>query len=403
MVLLTREEEEILEGKMGEAKARALEAIVKVAESLGAERLIRIEHAHISGVSYGTIGEPGRRFIEDLYLSGARVSVPTTVNPIGFDDADPANTGGILKVDKDFLEGQQAIIRALTGMGANPVLTCTPYKTRSFASLNLKPGSHVAWGESSAVAYANTVLGIWTNREGGPLALLASIAGRTYYYGVHIPENRIPSETYRVEIAPVDEVDAGVVAEILAETHDNDRPPLVEMGLPPEPYRDIVLREFSAALGAAGNISMAVIPGITPVETRGMRPGPAIEIEARLIISRRKDLAPGNPVDFIFLGCPHLAADDLKILDHYLNGKARIPIIATLSRDAYERAGDHIRRLQAKGVRFIRSTCLIVGQLKSRDYSIATNSYKAYFYLRRKVSSVGLLSLPALARLAVNP
>ncbi len=400
MVKLTREEEEILNGRMGEAKAKALEVIVRVAESLDAERLVNIRHAHISGVSYGTIGDPGKAFISELYRLGARFEVPATVNPIGYDDEVPTAVP-FLDVDDNFIRGQAEIIKALVGMGARAELTCTPYETVFFRSLGLKVGESVAWGESSAVAYANTVLGLRTNREGGPLALLSAIVGKTYYYGLHVPENRIPSIAYRVEPQLIDEVDAGIVAEILAEIHEDMRPPLVLMGVPEGEYRSIVLREFAAALGAAGSIGMAVIPGVTP-DYRGGVVGAPIGIEKRVLLSRRKDLAPTRKPDIVFIGCPHATEAELRLLDYYLRDNAKIPILVTLSKDAYKRNVEVVRRLSRRGVLFARSTCLIVSRLKSRDYAIATNSYKAYFYLRRKVGSVGMLTLPRLVELALG-
>jgi len=125
---LTREEERVLAGEEGWAKAKALEVVVKVGEALGAERLQPIVHAHVSGVSYYNIGEPGRRLLEDLASSGARFSVPTTVNPIGF-DLDAPSSLSIAEIDYRLVEGQRAIVRALAFMGARLTFTCTPYNS----------------------------------------------------------------------------------------------------------------------------------------------------------------------------------------------------------------------------------------------------------------------------------
>jgi predicted aconitase subunit 1 (EC 4.2.1.3) len=166
-VYLTFEEERILKGFEGEAKARALEVIVKVGEALGASRLIRIKHAHISGVSYENIGDVGLEFIEGLRGLGARFSVPTSVNPVSYDVEDLSSIPGVT-LERSYVEAQEAIARALRDMGADLVFTCTPYYAGIPEVYELKVGDHVAWGESSAVAYANSVLGIRTNREGAP-------------------------------------------------------------------------------------------------------------------------------------------------------------------------------------------------------------------------------------------
>ncbi|MCE4626017.1 MAG: aconitase X catalytic domain-containing protein [Desulfurococcales archaeon] len=396
MLQLTKEEEEMLNGKRGEGIARAMEVIVKVAESLDAPRLQPIRHAHVSGVSYGTIGEAGASFLEEIASLGARVSVPASVNPIGYDPESP-NGKGILKIDRKFMEGQRRILKALGRMGFTLTLTCTPYYTDFLYSLNLSQGDSVAWGESSAVAYANTVLGLKTNREGGPLALMAAITGRTYYSGLHVDENRIPDTEY-VYNEPVDEAVLGVISEYLAEKHESERPPLVRTRRRPREYE---VREFAAALGAAGSIAMAVLPGITPLPRR-----PSIshrdEIDHAWVKSRLSDLKPTVRPDVIFIGCPHTSYEELAIINKEIQDKVKVPVLITLSRDVYIKAKETglIESLESKGVTFLRGTCLIIS--KTRELAVATNSYKAYFYLSKKsnIKEVGLQPLPLLMRMA---
>ncbi|MCE4627735.1 MAG: aconitase X catalytic domain-containing protein [Desulfurococcales archaeon] len=393
MVELTREEEEMLYGAHGEAVARAMEVIVRVAESLGAPRLVPIKHAHVSGVSYGTIGEAGAVLLESFASSGARFRVPTSVNPIGYDPEDP-DGAGILVVSREFIRGQQRILKALKRMGADLLLTCTPYYTEAFEKYSLSVGDRVAWGESSAVAYANTVLGLKTNREGGPLALMAAITGRTYLYGLQVDENRMPSHAYKIGTS-YDEAVLGVLAEYLAENHESEKPPMIEV---PRPPRDYEVREFAAALGAAGSIGMAVIPGVTPLPKP---PEPEkFEVVPEGALKRRlAELEPDEGVDLVFVGCPHASLEELALINARL-GKARIPVLVTLSRDVYARAKSLglIERLRSKGVLFLRSTCLIVSRAKSMR--IATNSYKAYFYLSKRYESVGLAPLSKLLEIA---
>lgn len=393
MVELTREEEEMLAGAQGEAVARAMEVIVRVAESLGAPRLVTIKHAHVSGVSYGTIGEAGAALLEEFAGSGARFRVPTSVNPIGYDPEDPGGAG-ILTISRSFIEGQQRILRALKRMGADLLLTCTPYYTETFKRYNLSIGDRVAWGESSAVAYANTVLGLKTNREGGPLALMAAIAGRTYLYGLQVDENRMPSHAYKISTG-YDEAFLGVLAEYLAENHTSERPPMIEL---PRPPRDYEVREFAAALGAAGSIGMAVIPGITPLP-RPPEPEKLETVPESILRRRLLELEPDKSAELVFIGCPHASLEELALINAGLR-RARIPVLVTLSRDVYAKAKSLglIERLRDKGVLFLRSTCLIVS--KTRSMRIATNSYKAYFYLSRRHESVGLAPLRRLLEIA---
>jgi len=396
---LTREEEAILKGRWGEAAARALEAIVKVGEALGAERLVPIRHAHVSGVSYHNIGEAGARFIEELASMGAEFRVPTTLNPIGFDLSDPDFYGAA----QGEVEGQLRIIRALRRMGALPVFTCTPYKSSLFQANAPPRGSHVAWGESSAVVYANSFLGLKTNREGGPLALLAAIVGRTYYYGLHKPEERIPLVQYEVDVErPLNEVEAGVVGALIGESHRSGEPPALKARF----EGDLALRELSASLGAAGSIGMVYVHGITPERLPGdWRPRERVVLGERDIKAKLEELAPAE-AEVVFVGCPHLAYEDLVRLASLLERRGRVKrtFIAATSSEAYVRAlGDGTAStLREHGVRIARDTCLIVSPLRLKGVSVATNSYKAYFYLSRRGARVGLATLEELVELALG-
>ncbi|MEB3759897.1 MAG: aconitase X catalytic domain-containing protein [Desulfurococcales archaeon] len=391
--MLTREEEEILSGKHGEAKAKALEVIIRVAESLDAKRLVRIKHAHISGVSYGTIGEPGLAFIKELSSLGAKVSVPSSLNPIGFDESNPFDQE-VLYITQDFYRGQMEILENLKKMGIDLLLTCTPYYTTIFRKYGLRSGDHVAWGESSAVAYANSFLGLRTNREGGPLALMAAIAGRTYYYGMHIRENRVPRVKYVVDLNGLgyNEVTLSLVAEYIASIHEDESPPLLH--LDPRNINETTKREIAATLGAAGNIAMIAIPGITKeAEQADIRK--TIRIKNNIIIARYKELAQDQGIDpdYYFIGCPHTSEEELEILSKIKSGDK---LIVTLSRDVYSRRKDLVQKLVDKGATVLRSTCLIVSNLRSKNIMIATNSYKAYFYLTRKGINVSLIDIKSM-------
>nr|MEB3859929.1 aconitase X catalytic domain-containing protein [Desulfurococcales archaeon] len=306
---LTREEEEMLRGDQGEAKAFALRVIIKVGEALGADRLVKIRHAHISGASYSTIGDAGLEFIESLLDMGARVSVPSTMNPIGFEETDPEALP-FTTITPDYYEAQTRILRAMIRMGVDPILTCTPYYTDLAKRYGLSQGDHVSWGESSAVLYANSILGLRTNREGGPLALMSAITGLTYYSGLHTPEGRAPKRIYTIANASreLDEAEAGVLGELIAKIHPDDSPPIVNTRFSGDPS----LREFMAALGTAGPLGMVYIPGVTPekapVDTRDLE---KIEIDYSEIRGILEDRKPPTRPDIVYIGCPHAGHEDL--------------------------------------------------------------------------------------------
>ncbi|MEM1640845.1 MAG: aconitase X catalytic domain-containing protein [Acidilobaceae archaeon] len=376
---LTKEEENILKGEEGWAKAKALEVVVRVGEALGAERLIEIKHAHVSGVSYENIGEAGLKFIEDLALSGAKFSVPTSVNPISF-DLDYEGLPGLFKYRREDVDKQIRILRALYSMGAKPTLTCAPYYENHFLELDLKPGDSVAWGESSAVVYANSVLGLKTNREGGPIALLASVAGRTYYYGMHLDEERRPRTAYEIDWIVRDETEAGVLGALLAERHQSEGPPLLSGRIEGEGP----LREFLASVGVEGDLAMVYLPGVS----RDKEPE---AIEKREEISREEvnsmleELSPTGPVDVIYIGCPHLSLTEFEKLVHKIE-KTETKVLLTVSPEVYASAKMRglTEKLERKEVLVAKGTCLVVSSFWRLGLSVATNSYKAYFYLKRK-------------------
>ena len=186
---LTKEEEQILNGEAGETLRQAIEILVALGDIYGADRLIPIKSAQIAGVSYKTMGDAGLEWISDLQ---GKVKVPAILNPAGMDLEDWER----LRISPDFAEKQKLIIQAYEKLGIRCECTCTPYTLEGF---DVSYGDHLAWSESSAVSYANSVIGARTNREGGPSALSAALLGKTANYGFHLDENRVPEISIDVE------------------------------------------------------------------------------------------------------------------------------------------------------------------------------------------------------------
>jgi predicted aconitase len=152
---LTQEEEQILNGEAGNTLRQAIEILVTLGDIYGAERLIPIKSAQIAGVSYKTIGDAGLEWISDLQ---SRVKVPAILNPAGMDLKDWKR----LRISPDFAEKQKSIVQAYEKLGISCECTCTPYILEGF---EVCYGDHLAWSESSAVSYVNSVIGARTNRE----------------------------------------------------------------------------------------------------------------------------------------------------------------------------------------------------------------------------------------------
>ncbi|ADV65001.1 aconitase X catalytic domain-containing protein [Desulfurococcus mucosus] len=367
---LTKEQEAMLRGEYGWSTAKAMEIIVRVGESMGADRLVEIVHAHVSGVSFSNIGVYGSRFIRDFYEKGGRARVYTTVNPGCVD------YGGLQSIiDNSLLEQQSIIDDALVRMGFKPVFTCIPYWYRPPA-----PGEHLAWGESSAVIFANTFYGGFTNREGGPIALAAAITGYTYHAGLHVLGNR--RARVAVTLAPdAYAYPAGTlglwIGENLRETPFIPSAARLGMG---------ELKVLLASMAASGSHAMAVIPGLTPRGTY------IEELEERVTVEGRdleryvgEEPPPGGRV-LGYMGCPHLSLGELVETARLLK-RHRYPrrgrLLLTIPAEYVSRYSWLINELKARGVDIAAGTCPVVSRLRERYDVVITNSGKAAFYLRK--------------------
>lgn len=381
---LDREEEKMLNGELGEARALAMKAVVRVAEALGAERLVRIKHAHISGVSYKNIGDEGLEFLEELAEKGARVSVPSTMNPAGFDTAKWASMG----VQKSFFEKQLRVIDALAKMGVRPTLSCTPYL---YERISL--GDHLAWSESNAVLYANSIVGARTNRDGGPLALLEAIAGRAPLAGLHLDSNRRPQLVVDfTEVSrEVEERGLYQVAGLLVGSLAGDKIPLVR-GLKLSRESVAELKLFLAAVGATGGTGMVVIEGVSPEQY----PAESLEkVEVDLSMLREVYLEYSSGGEgAVVIGCPHLTLEEVMDILAYASsrGPAKRRLFLYTSRPVYEALSGYAEKLAEKNIVLLADTCMVVSPLSAyAGGEVVTDSGKAAFYLRAQGYRVTLM------------
>src|SRR4030065_302667 len=180
---LTEEEEGMLNGEQGYAMRKSMEILVALGDIYGAKELIKVGSVQVAGVSYHNLGDAGLEFLNELAKDG-RVKVLTTLNPAGMDLENWRQLG----ISEDFAMKQNLVIDAFRRMGIIISCTCTPYLIGNLP----RYGEHIAWSESSAVTFANSVIGAETNREGGPSALAAGCGGQTPRCGLHLKENRTP-------------------------------------------------------------------------------------------------------------------------------------------------------------------------------------------------------------------
>lgn len=371
---LTKEQEQMLAGDHGEVLERNFRLLVRLGEIYGADRMIPVGSVQVAGVSYKSIGDPGLEFLEDLAAKGARVKVPTTLNPPGMDLVDWKELG----FPEDFAEKQLRIIDAFRKMGITMTATCTPYLVGNRPGF----GEHIAWSESSAVSFANSVLGARTNREGGPSALAAALCGVTPNYGLHLDEKRKPNFLVKVSAELKDNADFGALGYHVGK--------IVKDGVPY--FRDIKhaeadqLKSLGAAMAASGAVALYHVEGITPeahlFETTGLD---TIEVGDKEIEETYKTLNTGKSADIIILGCPHASLNEIETLANKLKGKRlRKQLWICTSRAIKENATrmGFTESIEKAGGKVVADTCTVVSPIERMGYrTTAVNSGKAANYL----------------------
>jgi|Deesub1362A_J573_1020465.scaffolds.fasta_scaffold00346_27 hypothetical protein len=360
---LTREEEELLSSD-NETIAKCMEILVAIGEIYDADRLIPVKSAQISGVSYDNIGDAGLEWLECL---NARVKVPAYVNPAGMDVERWKEMG----IDIEFYSKQMRVLKALQRIGAELSLTCTPYylHTPSF-------GDHLAWAESSAVCYANSVVGARTNRESGITAIASAIIGKTPHYGLHVKENRAPTIYVRVRGAEV--FNPSFLGYLLGDKIPGEIP-LISL---PRTVTEDELKQMGAAMAAKGNTALFHVEGVTPESGDFERPRERMEIDLAEIDFSSDDCTP----DLIALGCPHLSPEELRkifeIASEFTSlGGVKKEIWLFTSRKVYGENDELIKKLESIGFKVFCDTCMVVSPSTSRYECVMVNSGKALTYL----------------------
>lgn len=348
---LNRNDEDVLAGELGPVKQKAMEILVALGDIYGAERLIPIESAQIAGVSYKTIGDAGLEYLTDLTGS---VVVPTMLNPMGM-DRDKWRQMGIKEA---FVEKQLAIIRRYELLGIDAQCTCTPYYVNA-----PRKETHLSWSESSAVSYANSVLGARTNREGGPSALAAALVGKTPDYGYHLDENRVPDISINIDF-PVAGADFGALGYVVGKII-NSRVPQFSFVTPPS---DDELKALGAGMAATGSVALFY-------PEKGATSSEIIELDRSDV-----DIYSSSEPDVVVLGCPHCSSSELTEIARLLEGRtvAR-PLWICTSRFVADRCSALISRIEATGACVICDTCMIVSPAFEKR-SMMVNSGKALEY-----------------------
>jgi phosphomecalonate degydratase large subunit len=374
---LTPEEEKMYQGHHGPAVQKSMEILVALGDIYEAEKMVEISSAQISGVSYKTIGDAGLEFLEEM-AETAQIRVPSTLNPAGV-DLDHWQEMGF---SSEFTKRQLRIVAAYQKMGITPTCTCTPYLASNLPTL----GSHLAWSESSAVCYANSVIGARTNREGGPGALSAAICGRTPLYGYHLESGRKANLVVEVKTT-LNGADYGALGYLVGKEVGGGVPYFQMMNRPGP--ND--LKSLGAALASSGSVALYHVQDTTPeyhLAMRGLEVGDVelMSVEESDIQEVRDKLSSSSKKpDLICLGCPHASLDEVGEVARLLRGKNLKNDLwictSILVKAAADRMG-YTNDIEKAGGKVVTDTCMVVAPIEELDYHvIGVNSAKAANYV----------------------
>jgi len=375
---LTKYEEDMINGEYGEGKAECMEILVSLGKIYDAEKMIPITSAQVSGVSYKTIGDAGLDFVVDLGKK-SDISLECMLNPAGVDIENWKELG----FSEEFTKKQIEIIKGYESIGVMSTCTCTPYLIGNTPLLN----DHIAWSESSAVCYANSVIGARTNREGGPSALLAAIVGRTPYYANHIQENRKADIIFNVDYDFKNEAEIGALGYYVGQIV-NDKKPYFKLNSNPGRNN---LKLLGAALASSGAVSMYHAENITPEyqfakNHDSFEELEIIDVDESTIKDNVEQLTTTDKIpDLVCLGCPHASITEIQKVSKLLKGKKLSKDLWICTSKAIKSIADqcgYLDIIEDAGGKIVSDTCMVVAPVEDLDYEvIGVNSAKAANYV----------------------
>jgi predicted aconitase len=336
--------------------------------------MIPVSSVQVAGVSYKSIGDPGTEFLQDMASKGARVKVLTYLNPAGMDLENWKKLG----FPAEFAKNQLRIMDAFKKMGIVVTSTCTPYLAGNLPRFR----EHIAWSESSAVSFSNSVIGARTNREGGPSALAAAICGVTPNYGLHLWEKRQPTVQIDVSADLKFNSDYGALGYFVGKQVKNKIPYFTGI----KNANTDQLKALCAAMAASGAVALYHVENLTPeadlIEKKGLE---TISIGKQEIKETYVKLNTGDEPDIVIFGCPHASLREISALADRLDGKhLKKPVWICTSRmvkDAAERMG-YNEIITKAGGSIVADTCMVVSPIEKMGYkTTGVNSGKAANYL----------------------
>ncbi|MBW1699311.1 MAG: aconitase X catalytic domain-containing protein [Deltaproteobacteria bacterium] len=360
---LTKKEDKILNGHEGDAKQKAMELLIRIGELYDAKRLIRISRAHVLA-SLINFHDAGIQVVEGFSNAGGKYCVPTTIDPVSM-----SMEGCDIKLPKDLITKQQRIMKAHQQMGVIPSWTCTPYLYENVPAF----GEHIAWAESSAVIFANSILGARTNRMSTGLDVAAALVGKIPEFGLHLDQNRKPDVRVKINIEALNDLDYHTLGLLLGKL-TRGKIPLIQ-GIPPDVTVD-QLKNLGSGLAMTGGLALFHVEGVTPEVKYGyLKPSVGSFSETFEIL--RSDLdtmqseltTTDEGIDLVVLGCPLYSIEQVKTVALKTTGR-RIsadmefwihtsPYVKWMC----ERQG-YAKPIRKAGIKLLSGTCIVISFVK---------------------------------------
>jgi predicted aconitase len=385
MVRLSARDQEMLDGVHGGAPQLAMTILVRMADVYGATELMDISQAHIDSTIY--LGDATLEFAERLASLGARVAVPTSLNVSGVDECGWKEWS----VTPEWAAKAARQMLAYERMGASPTWTCAPYQTQMRPAF----GQQIAWGESNAIAFANSVIGARTERYPDLLDICCAITGRVPAVGLHLTEHRAGELLLRLVDVPErlqhDDQFFAVLGHLVGKLA-GDRIPVID-GIVVSPPED-QLKAMSAAVASSGRVALFHIVGVTPeAATReaafqGRAPAETIEIRVADLRAARRELttSDGRDLDMVILGSPHFSLAEFSALAPLVRGRRKHPQVKFLitsgrfMKEQAEQAGV-LAPIVDFGAQVTLDTCILASPMLPPEIRLLmTNSAKYAYY-----------------------
>ena len=374
-----------LAGESGPAVKMAMSILVRMAEIRGAKEFLSVVSSHIDSALY--IGDSTLDYAERFVALDAQVCVPTTLNVAGVDH----HGWDRWAVPSDWAHKARRQMLAYKNMGCKPTWTCAPYQTEERPGL----GDQIAWGESSAIVFANSVLGARSERYPDLLDICAAIAGRVPAIGLHLNENRVGQVLVRLDsidkkLLLSDEF-YPVLGHYIGRLAGSRVVVFEEVAVGPSEDQ---LKALGAAMASSGAVALFHWVGVTPEAKTlehalgGRTPETIIKVALSDLLEARIELSSSSSdrLDMIVLGSPHFSLNEIKSLVPLTLGKKchqSVRFLITTGRGVKLLAEEIglLETLLSFGAEVTVDTCILTTpMLPGEIKSIMTNSAKYAYY-----------------------